>query len=112
MDVSLVPNCFSSIGGLCVGSVGEIVEFLSGEVGLIQAGDKDAAILELEILAISVAVHLRKPLMSTKRVVVVADNEAVRSIIIRGYSKNRLVDCLMGRFFCVKWVVKFGLREC
>lgn len=75
VDASFEPNGFSGVGGLRVDSRGEVLGCFSEEVPkelivLIQAGDKDAAILQLEMAAISVAVRMWKYLMFTKRVVV------------------------------------------
>lgn len=69
---------------------------------LIQNGDKGAAVLKLEMVAISVAINSWKALMSTWRVVVFIHHEAVRARAIRGYFKNHLVDCLMEHLFGVE----------
>lgn len=65
---------------------------------LSQASDKDIAILEFEVVGISVAVSLWKSVMSISRVVIFIDNDdRVYSEVIR--RQNRMVGCLMGRFF-------------
>lgn len=100
------PNGFSGISGICFSSQGAVLGFFSENIfvelpELIKAGDKETAILELEIVAKSVAAHLWKTLIASvsHRAVLFADQEAVRSSILKGSSANHLVDCFMRDFF-------------
>lgn len=77
-------------------------------IDLIQFGDEEMAILELGMVAISVAFHLWKSLIATGRVVVFTDNEAVRTSIIQGNLKKILMDCPMGNFS--RWKRKYAVR--
>lgn len=72
VDASFGPGGFSGIGGLCIDSSGEIVGFFSKEVpkkflDLIQDGDKDTAILELEAVAVPVEIHMWKALTAVRQ---------------------------------------------
>eukprot|EP00435_Cladocopium_sp_Y103_P070288 s2538_g35.t1 len=107
VDASFEASGYSGVGGLCVSSCGEVVGFFNERVPdelllLLQGSSKETAILELEMIAISVAIHLWRPLLSSKRVIVFTDNDPVKSSIIRGYSQNQFVDCLMGDLFKVE----------
>lgn len=67
-------------------SFGEIVGFFSKRVPeellvLFQVGAKEAAVLELEMVAISVTMRLWQQLMATKRVIVFTDNDPVKSSV-------------------------------
>lgn len=80
MDASCEAGGYSGIGGLCVDSSGEVVGFFSKKAPaelllLIQGSDKETAILELEVVAISFAIHPWQSLMPAKRVIVITDNE-------------------------------------
>lgn len=69
---------------------------------LVQVGTKETAILELEMVAVAVAIHLWQNRMASKRVIVFKDNDPVGSSIMRGYSQNTFVDCLMAHLFQVE----------
>lgn len=69
VDSSFEPSGFSGVGGLCVDSSGEVIGFFSEEIGkepieLIQVGGNKTAVLEPEMVAISVAICLWKSLIT------------------------------------------------
>lgn len=72
----------------------------------LQESDRQTAILELEMVAVSVAIRLWQTLMSTERVIVFTDNDPVKSSIIRSYFQNHVVDCLMSDLFKVEEAFK------
>lgn len=84
-------------------SRGNVLGFFSEEapqdLEAIKIGDKETAIMELEMIAISIAARLGKPLIRSRRVVLFTDSEAVRSSLLKSSSSNNVVDCLMSDFF-------------
>lgn len=107
VDASFEPEGYSGIRGLCIDSAGKVLGFFSEQVPpelleLVKVGDKETAILELEMLAISVATEVWKPLMRSKRIVIFTDNEPVRLNVIKGFSANSFVDRLLGKFFTLE----------
>lgn len=126
VDASFEPDGFSGLGGLgglCVNSIGKVLGFFSEQVPselleLIKAGDEEAAIQELEMVAIVIVLEVWKETLSTHRVVVFTDSEAVRSSILKCSSKNSFVDRLPRHLFQVEehmefqiWLKKFLVRQ-
>lgn len=82
---------------------GEVVGFFSERVPedlllLPKEDSRETAILELEMLAVSVS-SLWHLLLSSKSVAIFSDNDPVKSSVSNCYSQNRHVDQLMGELF-------------
>ena len=104
VDASFDPQGFCGIGGVCYDSQGEALGFFSEEVppellSLLLTGDTETAILELEALAIIMAIAKWQSVVQTHKVVLSTDNESVRTSILRGNSNNHNVDCMMRHLF-------------
>eukprot|EP00438_Fugacium_kawagutii_P031568 Skav201075 [mRNA] locus=scaffold5595:979:2202:- [translate_table: standard] len=72
VDASFEPGGYSGIGGLCVNSDGSVHSFFSEAVPkdllcLVEHGDKEAIILELEMVALLVAATLWQDVLRSKR---------------------------------------------
>lgn len=72
VDASYGPKGFSDIGGICLDSCGKVFGFFSEEAQQdllegIKIGDKETAIKEFEMIAISIAAHLWKHLIQSHR---------------------------------------------
>eukprot|EP00438_Fugacium_kawagutii_P017954 Skav227888 [mRNA] locus=scaffold3865:39733:41610:- [translate_table: standard] len=107
VDASFEPGGYSGIGGLCVNSDGSLHSFFSEAVPkdllcLVEKGDKETIILELEMVALLVAATLWRDVLRSKRTVFFTDNEPVRKSLIRGYSQNHFVSCLMEAFYLIE----------
>lgn len=107
VDASYEPEGFSGLGGLCVDSSGKVMGFFSEAVPkellqLIKHGDKETAIQELEMVAITIAVEVWRECLGKHRVVIFSANDSVRKSIIKGYSSNPFVNTLLGHLFVLE----------
>eukprot|EP00438_Fugacium_kawagutii_P028097 Skav236590 [mRNA] locus=scaffold415:10761:12503:+ [translate_table: standard] len=107
LDASFEPRGYSGIGGLCVNSDGSLRSFFSEAVPkdflcLVEKGDKETIILQLEMVALIVAATLWRDVLRSKRTVFITDNEPVRKSLIQGYSQNHLVSCLIEAFYLIE----------
>lgn len=104
MDASYDVDGFSGIGEICFDSSDKVLGFVCEEVPhefleIIKIGGKETAIMELEMVPISIAVHQWKQLLQSHSVVLFTDNESVRASILKGSSTNTVVDQLMKDLF-------------
>eukprot|EP00438_Fugacium_kawagutii_P016271 Skav232599 [mRNA] locus=scaffold2282:11506:13323:+ [translate_table: standard] len=107
VDASFELGGYSGIGGLCVNSDGSLHSFFSEAVPrdlfcLVEKGDKETIILELEMVALLVAATLWQDVLPSKRTVFFIDNEPIRKSLIRGYLQNHLVSCLVEAFYLIE----------
>lgn len=74
-DVWFEADGYSGVERLCVDSPGTLIGFFSERAAedlrvLVRESDKETAILELEMVAITLAIHLWQRLLLTRRAVV------------------------------------------
>ena len=104
VDASFEAEGFCGVGGMCHDSVGNAVGFFSEQVTretleLMGSKDKDTIIMELEALAMALALHVWKSELSKKRIVLFTDNESVRACTLKGSSESRVVESLLHHIF-------------
>lgn len=114
VDACFDSDGFSGTGGVCCNSSGVILGFFSEEVpvellSLLQVGDKETAILELEALGIVVATIVWEDQLKEFRVVLFTDNEGVRTSLLRASSANSNVDCFLQLLFTKEEELAFQL---
>jgi hypothetical protein len=90
VDAALEPEGHSGVAfdfsGKCVGCLSEVVS--PALVDLIKRKDQETIILELEGLAVAVALHSFRDILKGRRVVIFTDNESVQSCLVKCKSNN------------------------
>ena len=123
VDAALEPEGRSGVAfdfsGKCVGCLSEVVS--PALVDLIKRKDQETIILELEGLAVAVALHSFRDILKGRRVVIFTDNESVQSCLVKCKSNNDHMNLII-RSICsledylglVAWIdrVPFAVKPC
>ena len=98
---------FSGLGGMLVNMSEKVISFFSARVSAITLDDilskgQKTVIQELEMMAVFAAFRSWKELISSNRVVLFTDSEAVRGAFLKSWSANEDSDKMVGAIFQVE----------
>ena len=107
MDASFGYSHCSGLGGLIVNMSKEILSFFSTEVDKrtlddVMAKGQRTVIQELEMMAVLAAVRVWRKLITSCRVVLFTDSEAVRGAFSKSWSANEDSDKMINIIFQVE----------
>ena len=107
VDASFNYSGFSGLGGMLVNMSEKVISFFSARVSTITLDDilskgQKTVIQELEMMAVFAAFRSWKELISSNRVVLFTDSEAVRGAFLKSWSANEDSDKMVGAIFQVE----------
>ena len=107
VDASFDYSDFSGLGGMLVNMSEKVISFFSGRVSTINLDDilskgQKTVIQELDMMAVFAAFRSWKELISSNRVVLFTDSEAVRGAFLKSWSANEDSDKMVGAIFQVE----------
>ena len=106
VDASFDYSDYSGLGGLIVNMSEKVLSFFSTEVDKrtlddVMATGQKTVIKELEMMAVLAAVKVWRELISSCRVVLFTDSEAVRGAFLKSWSANEDSDRMINIIFQV-----------